>query len=169
MHKASIEIAATPELVFNFMTDPKHIRSWQPDVVEPRPVPPGGLRVGARVGATIDQHGRKFEVDRVVAALTPNEYIAYYMDAPTASTRIDYRLVRWGDRTRVVSTMIVRPKGLLRAFYFLIRGVFQRKMESRLRLLREVVEAAGSEGRRGRRPQARGPAPLYGLISETGR
>jgi len=142
MHKATIEIEATPEQVFTYMTDPKLVRSWQPDVVEPRPVPAGGLRVGAKVGATVEEYGRRFDVDLVVAALTPNEHIAYDMDAPTASAHIDYRLVRWGDRTRLVSRAIMRPKGFLRPLYFLITGMVQRKMESRLRLLRDVVEGA---------------------------
>jgi uncharacterized protein YndB with AHSA1/START domain len=142
MHKATIEIAATPEQVFSYMTDPRHVRSWQPDVVEPRPVPPGGLRVGAKVGGTVEEYGRRFDIDLVVAALTPNEHIAYDMDAPTAWAHLDYRLVRWGNRTRLVSTAVMQPKGFLRPLYFLIKGMVQRKMESRLRLLRDVVEAA---------------------------
>ena len=53
MYKATIEIDALPEKVFAFITDPKHVKTWQPDVVEPRPLPPGGLQVGAHVGATV--------------------------------------------------------------------------------------------------------------------
>jgi uncharacterized protein YndB with AHSA1/START domain len=143
MHKATIEIAATPEQVFTYMTDPKHVKSWQPDAVEVRPLPPGGLRVGAHVGATVQEYGRRFDIDMVVAELTPNEHIAYDMDAPTAAIHMDYRLVRWGDRTRLVSTAIVRPKGFLRPLFFLMKGMVQRKIESRLRLLRDVVEQPG--------------------------
>lgn len=142
MHKATIEIAATPDRVFSYMIDPSRVRTWQPDVVEPKPIPPGGLRVGAHVGAVVEEHGRRFDVDLVVAELTPNEHIAYNMNAPTAFARIDYRLVRWGDRTRLVSTAIMQPKGFLKPLYFLVKGMVQRKMESRLRLLRDVVEAA---------------------------
>jgi hypothetical protein len=98
--------------------------------------------VGAKVGATVEEYGRRFDIDLVVAALTPNEHIAYDMDGPAASAHIDYRLVRWGDRTRLVSTAVMRPKGFLRPFYFLVKGVVQRKLESRLRLLRDVVEGA---------------------------
>ena len=36
MYKAAIEIAASPSKIFEFMTDPKHLQSWQPDVVEAR-------------------------------------------------------------------------------------------------------------------------------------
>ncbi len=108
MHKVSIEIEATPELVFSFMTDPQHVKSWQPDLVELKPVAPGGLWVGAHVGATVEEYGRRFDIDMVVAALTPNEHIAYDMNAPTAAVHMDYRLVRWGDRTRLVSTAVVR-------------------------------------------------------------
>jgi len=55
MYKAAIEIAAPPARIFEFLTDPKHLQSWQPDVVEAKPLPPGGLQVGAHVGADGDQ------------------------------------------------------------------------------------------------------------------
>src|ERR1700730_9985722 len=110
MYKAAIEIAAPPSKIFEFMTDPKRLQSWQPDVVEPRPLPPGGLQVGAHVGATVQEYGRRFDVDLLVAAMTRNEHIAYRLEAPTASAYVEYRLVQWGRYTRVVSSGEMRPK-----------------------------------------------------------
>jgi uncharacterized protein YndB with AHSA1/START domain len=145
MYKAAIEIAATPRKIFEFMTDPKHLQSWQPDVVEARPLPPGGLQVGAHVGATVQEYGRKFDVDLLVASMRRNEHIAYRMEAPTASAYVEYQLVPWGRRTLVVSTGAMRPKGFLRSLYPLLQGLIkrmvQRKMTSRLMLLRAAVES----------------------------
>ena len=81
MYKASIEIEAAPGKIFEYLTDPKHVKSWQPDVVEPRPLPPGGLHVGAHVGAIVQEYGRRFDVDLLVAAMTRNEHIAYRVEA----------------------------------------------------------------------------------------
>jgi len=145
MNNASIEIEAAPQTIFEYLTDPRHLKSWQPDVVEPRPLPPGGLRVGAHVGATVQEYGRRFDVDLLVAAMTRNEHIAYRMEAPTVSALVEYRLVQWGRYTRVVSNVVMRPKGFLRRVYPLMHGVMNRiarwKMESRLRLLRDAVES----------------------------
>lgn len=145
MHSATIEIEAAPQTIFEYITDPKHLRSWQPDVVEPRPLPPGGLHVGARLGATVREYGRRFDVDLLVAAMTRNEHIAYRMEAPTASALVEYRLVQWGAHTRVVSRVVMRPKGFLRRLDPLMQALMNRiarwKMQSRLRLLRDAVES----------------------------
>src|SRR5579864_1609478 len=145
MYKAAIEIAAPPAKIFDFMTDPKHVKSWQPDVVEARPLPPGGLQIEAHIGATVREYGRRFDVDLLVAAMKRNEYIAYQMEAPTASAYVEYRLVQWGRQTLVVSTAAMRPKGFLRSLYPLVQGLIkrlvQRKMTSRLMLLRAAVES----------------------------
>ena len=96
MNKAAIEIAATPSKIFEYLTDPKHVKTWQPDVVEARPLPPGGLQVGAHVGATVQEYGRTFDVDLLVASMKRNEHIAYRMEAPTVSAYVEYQLVQWG-------------------------------------------------------------------------
>ena len=93
MNNASIEIEAAPQTIFEYITNPEHLKSWQPDVVEPRPLPPGGLRVGTHVGATVQEYGRRFDVDLLVAAMTRNENIMYRMEAPTVSALVEYRLV----------------------------------------------------------------------------
>ena len=145
MYKAAIEIAAPPAKIFEFMTDPQHLHSWQPDVVEAKPLPPGGLQVGAHVGATVQEYGRKFDVDLLVASMKRNEHIAYRMEAPTASSYVEYQIVPWGPKTLVVSTGAMRPKGFLRSLYPLLQGliqrIVQRKMASRLMLLRTAIES----------------------------
>jgi len=127
------------------MTDPKHLQSWQPDVVEARPLPPGGLQVGAHVGATVQEYGRRFDVDLLVSSMKRNEHITYRMEAPAVSADVEYQLVQWGQQTLVVSTTAMRPKGFLRSLYPLLQGLIkrmvQRKMTSRLILLRAAVES----------------------------
>ena len=145
MYKAAIEIAAPPAKIFEFMTDPKHLQSWQPDVVETKPLPPGGLQVGAHVGATVQEYGRRFDVDLLVASMKRNEHIAYRMEAPTASAYVEYQIVPWGPKTLVVSTGAMRPKGFLRSLYPLLQGLIermgQRRMQSKLMLLRSSLES----------------------------
>jgi uncharacterized protein YndB with AHSA1/START domain len=145
MNKAAIEIAAPPAKIFEYMTDPKLLQTWQPNVVEAKPLPPGGLQVGAHVGTTVQEYGRRFDVDLLVASMKRNEHIAYRLEAPAVSAYVEYQIVPWGPKTLVVSTGAMRPKGFLRSLYPLLQGLIQRmvqrKMQSRLMLLRASLES----------------------------
>ena len=138
---SSVEIAAAPERVFAFMTDPSQIKRWQPDVVESRPLTENGFRVGARWRATVEEYGRRFDVETWVVALATNERIVVGMDAPTASGEIEYHFVGQGQGTSLSVTATLEIKGMMRILSFLVKGMVRRKMESRLKLLRDVVEA----------------------------
>ena len=136
-----VEIAATPERVFAYLTEPELVKRWQIDLAEPPTPPPGGLRVGARQRAIVEEHGRRFEVETVVVALAVNELLGYEMQAPTASVRSEYRLIRQPGFTRMEATFSVKPLGFMRLLWPLVKGFFRRKTESRLKLLRQTVEA----------------------------
>jgi uncharacterized protein YndB with AHSA1/START domain len=140
MYRATIGIAAAPEQVYAWLTDPQRISSWQPDVIEFQS-PEGGLHVGARARALTQEYGRRFDVEFVVVALTLNEHVAWDLNAPTVSARIEYRLLHDGSCTRVECTMAPRFKGLTRWISPLLKDLIQRKIESRLALLRKRVEA----------------------------
>jgi uncharacterized protein YndB with AHSA1/START domain len=158
MHRASIDIAASPELVFAYMTDPRHVKSWQPDVVESQPLPAGGLCVGTRLRSTVQEYGRRFEVELRIAAIAANEHVAYEMEAPTASIHSEFRLTRKGNSTRVEHLVTVRLKGLGRLLMPFAKGMVQRKLESRLKLLRDAVEAEREDPSRGFAASAAKPA-----------
>ena len=142
IHPPSIDIDATPERVFAFMTNLAFARRWQPDLVAiPRPLTDGGFRVGARWRMEVAEYGRSFEVETWVVDMTPNERLVYGMDAPTATVEVDYHLRRDGARTRLEVDATITLKGLMRLFSALVNGMVRRKFESRLQLLREAVEA----------------------------
>ncbi len=140
MHRSSIEIAAMPEKVFAYLTEPQHLQSWQPDVAEP-PTLSEEIRVGTRWTTKIAEYGRQFTVEMLVVAIAPNEQMVYEMQAPTASVHGEWRLSQHGDHTCVELTTIVKPLGFMRLVWPFVQGLFQRKMEWRLKLLRDAVEA----------------------------
>jgi uncharacterized protein YndB with AHSA1/START domain len=91
MYSASIEIPATPSKVFAVLTDARLLKQWTPEVVEVRP-PEGGLRVGAIGHALVEEFGRRFSAELVVAALEPDVKLAYDMTTPMWSGHIEYVL-----------------------------------------------------------------------------
>lgn len=140
--RASVEIAASPDRVFSYITDPRHVKRWQPDIVESQPLPEGGLRAGARLRTTVEEYGRRFDVEVRVASVAMNEHVAYDMEAPTAAVHSEYRLISQGKNTRVESTAVITPRAFGRFLLPFVRGMIRRKLQSRLRLLRDVVESA---------------------------
>ena len=140
MYRASVDIGALPEQVFSFMTDPGRLRQWQPDVGESYPLPEGGLCVGAVLRATVQEYGRRFEVQLRVTSLVRNQHVAYEMEAPMASVRSEFRLTRAGDKTRVEHLVTLKPKGFGRLLLPLMPGMIRRKLQSRLELLRRALE-----------------------------
>jgi uncharacterized protein YndB with AHSA1/START domain len=139
---ANVEIAASPELVFSYMTNPEHIRRWQPDVTASLPPPEGGLRVGTRFRTSVKEYGRRFDVELLVTAIEMNEHVAYDMESPVASVQSEFRLVPRGNNTRVEHTAVVKPRAFGRVLLPFVRGFLERKLQSRLILLREAVESA---------------------------
>ncbi|HEY6305440.1 MAG TPA: SRPBCC family protein [Candidatus Angelobacter sp.] len=136
----TVDIAAPPERVFAYLTEPELVKRWQPDLAELAPLPPGGLRVGTRQRATVEEYGRRFEVETVVVALIVNQLLGYEMQAPTATVRGEYRLIRQVNLTRIEETVTVKPRGPMSMVWPLVKGFFRRKMESRLKLLKQTVE-----------------------------
>jgi uncharacterized protein YndB with AHSA1/START domain len=143
MYSASIEIAATPSQVFTALTDPEIVKQWNPEAVDAKP-PEGGLRVGATVGASVNEFGRQFSVEFVVKALEPNAKLAYHITTPMWSGHIEYVLTPRHGGTNVSFVLVPdQLKLVVRVLAVLTRPLLQRRFRSRLAALRRVVEAKG--------------------------
>jgi uncharacterized protein YndB with AHSA1/START domain len=82
-----VEIAASPDRVFSFMTNPEHVKQWQPDVVESIPLTKGSVQRGTRWRVTVEEFGRRFDVETSVVDLVLNTRLVFETSAPTADAR----------------------------------------------------------------------------------
>jgi uncharacterized protein YndB with AHSA1/START domain len=139
----TVEIAASRDRVFSFMTDPEHVKQWQPDVVESIPLTTGGVQRGTRWRVTVEEFGRRFDVETSVVDLVLNTRLVFETSAPTADVQVDYRFFEHGPNTRVELATTLKPRGFMRVFAPFAKGMIRRKVASRLDLLREVIEATG--------------------------
>jgi uncharacterized protein YndB with AHSA1/START domain len=140
MHQG-IEIAGAPERIFAYLTETELAMRWNREVIKWPPLPERGIHVGMCSRATVEEYGRRFEVENRVIALTANELLTYHMEAPTASGDIEYRLVRQDDHTRVENTITLKSKGFMWLLWPFAKRMVRLKMKSRLQLLRDLVEA----------------------------
>jgi uncharacterized protein YndB with AHSA1/START domain len=139
----TVEIATSPDRVFSFMTNPEHVKQWQPDVVESIPLTKGSVQRGTRWRVTVEEFGRRFDVETSVVDLVLNTRLVFETRAPTADVQVDYRFFEHGSNTRVELATTVKPRGFMRVFFPFAKGMIRRKVASRLDLLREVIEATG--------------------------
>ena len=139
----TVEIAASRDRVFSFMTNPEHVKQLQPDVVESIPLTKGGVQQGTRWRVTVEEFGRRFDVETSVVECVLNTRLVFETSAPTADVQVDYRFFEHGPNTRVELDTTLRPRGFMRVFFPFAKGMIRRKVASRLDLLREAIEATG--------------------------
>jgi uncharacterized protein YndB with AHSA1/START domain len=140
---ATVDIAAPRHRVFSFMTNPDHVKSWQPDVVESTPFTDGGMRRGARWRVTVQEYGRRFDVETSVVDMALDQRLVFETSTPTANVQVEYRFFDHGPNTRVELMATLKPRGIMRILFPFAKGMIRRKVASRLDLLREVIEGTG--------------------------
>jgi uncharacterized protein YndB with AHSA1/START domain len=139
---AAVEIPVSPERLFAFLTNPDHVKAWQPDVLEYTFLTDGGLRPGARIRAVMVQPGRgRVEAELTVVTVTPPEHLVYHTEERTSSVDFDYQLSRSPRGASLVVSMDIRLKGLLRLLTVLARPMIRRKLDTQVRLLRDAALA----------------------------
>jgi uncharacterized protein YndB with AHSA1/START domain len=140
---ATVDIAAPRHRVFAFMTNPDYVTRWQPDVVESTPLTEGGMQRGARWRVTVQEYGRRFDVETSVVDMALDQRLVFETRAPTANVQVDYRFFDHGPNTRVELIATLKPRGIMRIVFPFAKGMIRRKVASRLDLLREVIEGTG--------------------------
>jgi len=139
----TVEIAASRDRVFSFMTNPEHVKKWQPDVVESIPLTKGGVERGMRWRVTVEEFGRRFDVETSVVDMALDQRLVFETSGPTAKVQVEYRFFDHGAKTRVELVATLTPRGIMRIFFPFAKGMIRRKVVSRLDLLREVIERTG--------------------------
>jgi len=105
-----VEIAASRDRVFSFMTSPEHVKQWQPDVVESIPLTKGCVQLGTRWRVTVEEFGRRFDVETSVVECVLNARLVFETRAPTADVQVDYRFFAHGPNTRVELATTLKPR-----------------------------------------------------------
>jgi uncharacterized protein YndB with AHSA1/START domain len=96
--EVSIHIAAAPDVVYRYFTDPERYRQWMGDVVRLDAVPGGVFRVGMRDGVAAE--GTFVELDAPRRLLFTWGWTDLFEVAP-GSTRVEVTLTEEDGGTRV--------------------------------------------------------------------
>ena len=85
--KARRRLAAKPERVWPYLTEPRRFAQWYPFVVSCEPLEENAIRVGARRHMRLDRHGQPGDREEVLAELEPMRFVSF-----------EHSRERWGER-----------------------------------------------------------------------
>ena len=141
----SIEINASAETVFSYVSDFTNNPEWQSGVESTMWTSPPPLRVGSTYDQTLEYKGTvisytvtAFQEGRSITAESHPE-----ATIPTTLTRTVHALNE--DRCRITVELVGRPRGLRRITKPLLRRFMRKSIESDYRRLRELLEAKPEE------------------------
>ncbi len=139
----TVVIAAAPEAVFPWLTEPQKLTQWLGGLVESRPLGDGVLRVGARSIEVVEENGRRIEMETVVTRLEPARTLAARIEASPFACDVEYELAPVAGGTEVRYSSEVRMKGAMRILTPLLAGAIRRKTGTDLASLKRAVEGGG--------------------------
>jgi uncharacterized protein YndB with AHSA1/START domain len=106
---AEITVEASPDLVWEALTDFSAMPDWSPELVKMVPLKPGGLRVGQWYLGINRRKAVVWPTRSVVAVLEPQRSLAW--DTKSSGARWIFELSPAGEGTRVVQRRPV-PAGV---------------------------------------------------------
>ena len=138
----TIEIARSPEAVFDYMTDPANLAAWQTSKTHVEPLTEGPPRLGYQVRERTKPPGAK-EFEQVVEFVEfdrPGRFAVHIVEGPYPVDGA-WTLVREGDGTRVNFTAQGELRGFQKALSPVLSRVMARQFAGYHRRLRENLEA----------------------------
>jgi uncharacterized protein YndB with AHSA1/START domain len=140
----SIEIAATPERVYDLVMDPRRLGDWVTIHVGLRQAPTGELREGSELVQCLRLAGRRFNVHwEVVHAEKPKRVVWEGRGPVHTRAKVVYDFDPNGDEKTCFSYMneYTMPGGPLgRIAAGVLRGTSQRESERSLEKLKKIIE-----------------------------
>jgi uncharacterized protein YndB with AHSA1/START domain len=145
-----IRIRATPESVFELLTDPVAAKSWVIGLVDIIPSSPGSLQVvGGRFTETLREGSRLVEYDGEVLAYDRPRAYGVRMENAQFSINMHYSLEPVADGTVVHQAVDLNPRSsfvrfLLSVFRFLTRLMLNKQLNQ---LKRAAEQGVGTPAR----------------------
>ncbi len=127
--QAQVRIRATPDRVFELLSDPAAAKSWVIGLVDIVPSSPGSLQVvGGRFKETLKEGGRLVGYDGEILAYDRPRLYAVRMESEQFSMNIRYSLDPSADGTVVNQSMDLNPKSSLIRFLLPLFGFLTKRM-----------------------------------------
>ncbi len=116
----SIEIGRPIEAVFDYTLN--NVSEWSLTVVEDRVTSDGPVGVGTTFETVTDDHGRRMDFTGKVTRHEVPTLHSIELIGKMFDLIVDYKFESIPNGTRLTQTSVVKPKGLMKAVFFLRHG-----------------------------------------------
>lgn len=147
-YSAAVEVRASPEQVFLWLTAPERQKQWVSGLVEVRPQNPGASNpagepppAGTKWVLVVEKQGNRVEIDTEVTRIEKNQLVQTRMHAPFFDAVSHYDLSPTGQGTRVTQNLTITYSGLVRFLVPFTAGHLRQELQADLLHLRETTEA----------------------------
>lgn len=143
----SLEIAAPPERVFNWIYDSDRLLQWLPNLVENEVLTAERNGVGSRFRQVYVENGRRMEMVGEVTGFEQGHFLACDLRGQPFDLKVAYRLEDLGGRTRLTQDSEVALKSLPMKIVMtllapVIRKATHKSVDSSFAKLKELVESS---------------------------
>lgn len=142
----SVEINATTEKVFYWLSEPERAKHWVQNVTRTEYINETPDKVGTTFREYVEEDGQAIEMQGVVTAFQPNELFAVHLESAVHSVDVRFVLKQRGGLTVLVQDVDMQFKNPLSAE---ISAALKKHIEdqaqaefARLKTLCEQVDAA---------------------------
>ncbi|MGE5073023.1 MAG: SRPBCC family protein [Anaerolineae bacterium] len=140
-HRYTIHIARPVEQVFAYLTDSRHLRDWQSNLIEIQQLTDGPLSAGTRFRevrqAGSNRSEAQAEVTRFDAAA--GQFSTRTLTKPQVT--VDYSLHKEGDGTRLSYQFEMLTTGMAPAMEPIIAAAIQKDTSADIEKLKVILEA----------------------------
>ena len=152
MHIAlHIDIAASRERVFTWLSDPERAQQWMRSVAHTEILHEEPGKVGTRFRERVQEGERSTELTGEITDYDQNDHIAFALRGNENSVKVCYRLQATKAHTMLLLTSEVRFRGLTRLLMLLLGPMFKKKtvaqLNGELLCLKALCEQPGDSAR----------------------
>lgn len=139
-HVSSIQIKASPEVVFEYLTEPEHITKWVGGLISTEPLTDPGLHIGAKSRETVKEGKRTRVMESEVLAFDRPRSLDIRITSKGIDVLSKYTLNESGSQTFIQHDIDAIYSGILRLISFMFKRAVQRQCDDDLVRLKTAVE-----------------------------
>lgn len=140
------EISATPERVWQVITDLERAPGWVPDLESVRRIDSGQMGVGARFAEVMRVQGRRVEVTVTITEFSPHERIAHKGEGGSVKIGGSTIIKETATGCTVTNNWSLELSGLLRFASPLAGAWTQKNIQSSMDALKAMLEKESGPG-----------------------
>ncbi len=134
------DLPASPEKVWEIITDLEHATDWVPDLISVKRLDSGPIRVGSQFDEVMNVQGRKMDVKVTIAQLDAPKVIAHTGEGKSVKINGKATITETPGGCRVMNEWSLELSGLLRLAAPLAGNWTKNNIEHSMRTLRERLE-----------------------------